>query len=118
MTREELIESLTMLKEQAQEYGDNTFVWDITINSFNFVIDSAIKALEQEPTTKIEESNFSKEQYRADLQSAYDCGKSVLDKVRNEIDKIYEREGNSFDCLNVLDELKEFINKCEAESEE
>lgn len=25
-------------------------------------------------TTKIEESNFSQEQYKADLQSAYDCG--------------------------------------------
>ena len=32
----------------------------------------AIKALEQ--TDKIEESNFSTEQYKADLQAAYDCG--------------------------------------------
>lgn len=35
----------------------------------------------------------------------------VLDKVRAEIDKIYEREGHSFDCLNALDDLKEFIDK-------
>ena len=41
----------------------------------------------------------------------------VLDKVRVEIDKIYEREGSSFDCLNALDELKEFIDKCKAEQE-
>lgn len=34
--------------------------------------DMAIKALEQ--TDKIEESNFSTEQYKADLQSAYECG--------------------------------------------
>ena len=40
---------------------------------------------------------------------------AILDKVRNEIDKIYEREGNSFDCLNTLDELKEFIDKIKAE---
>ena len=33
-----------------------------------------LELLEQEPTTKIEESNFSQEQYKADLQSAYDCG--------------------------------------------
>lgn len=32
----------------------------------------AIKALEQ--TDKIEESNFSTEQYKADLQDVYDCG--------------------------------------------
>ena len=80
--------------------------------------DMAIKALEQEPTTKIEESNFSQEQYKADLQCAYDCGRSVIDKIRAEIDKIYEREGSSFDCLNALDELKEFIDKLKAESEE
>jgi len=41
----------------------------------------------------------------------------ILDKVRAEIDKIYEREGNSVDCLSALDELKEFIDKCKAESE-
>lgn len=52
MTREELIESLTLLKEQARNSGANTFVWDINIDSFNFVMDSAIEVLEQEPTTK------------------------------------------------------------------
>ena len=41
---------------------------------------------------------------------------AILDKVRNEIDKIHEREGSSFDCLNALDELKEFIDKLKAES--
>lgn len=35
-------------------------------------LDLAIKALEQ--TNKIEESNFSTEQYEADLRGAYDCG--------------------------------------------
>lgn len=43
---------------------------------------------------------------------------AVLDKILAEIDKIYEREGHSFDCLNALDDLKEFIDKCKAESEE
>ena len=41
----------------------------------------------------------------------------ILDKIRAEIDKIYEREGNSVDCLNALDELKEFIDNYKAESE-
>lgn len=49
MTREELIESLTVLKEQARYYGDNTFIWSINIDSFNFVIGSAVKTIEQEP---------------------------------------------------------------------
>ena len=40
-----------------------------------------IEALEQEPCDKtqmIDKSNFSMEQYRADLQSAYDCGKASV----------------------------------------
>ena len=41
----------------------------------------------------------------------------TLGKIRAEIDKIYEREGSSFDCLNALDELKEFIDKHMTESE-
>ena len=42
----------------------------------------------------------------------------ILDKIRAEIDKIYEREGNSVDCLNALNELKWFIDKYKGESEE
>ena len=38
----------------------------------------AIKALEQEPTRMIDKTNFSYEQYKTDLQCAYDCGKSIL----------------------------------------
>ena len=34
----------------------------------------AIKALEQEPKTKIEESNFSREQYALDIDTAWKCG--------------------------------------------
>ena len=53
-------------------------------------------------------------QLRADRDRLQDA----LDKIRAEIDKIYEREGHSFDCLNALDDLKEFIDKCKAESED
>lgn len=42
----------------------------------------------------------------------------VLEQIRAEIDKIYEREGNSADCLNALDELKCFIDKYKAETED
>ena len=73
MTREEAIEELKILKENYWDddgYGHETKQYDDT----KLELDMAIKALEQEPTTKIEESNFSQEQYLADIQSAYDCG--------------------------------------------
>lgn len=37
--------------------------------------------------------------------------KSVLEDIKAEIEKIYNRENNTFDCLNALDELREFIDK-------
>lgn len=60
MTREEAINQLQDAKDGYQEYLSAE------------IIDMAIKALKQ--TDKIEESNFSSEQYKADLQDAYDCG--------------------------------------------
>ena len=90
MTREERNNAIKVLK--------NFDLNNPKINSLLFSADEitnafnmAIKALEQEP---------------------------ILDKIRAEIDKIYEREGNSVDCLNALDELKEFIDKYKAEAED
>lgn len=42
---ENSIEMLKILKEQARESGANTFIWDITLESFNFVIDKTVKDL-------------------------------------------------------------------------
>lgn len=42
---ENSIEMLKILKEQARESGANTFIWDITKESFDFVIDKTIKDL-------------------------------------------------------------------------
>ena len=42
---ENSIEMLKILKEQARESGANTFVWDVTKESFDFVIDKTIKEL-------------------------------------------------------------------------
>ena len=90
MTREERNNAIKVLK--------NFDLNNPKINSLLFSADEitnafnmAIKALEQEP---------------------------ILDKIRADIDKIYEREGNSVDCLNALNELKQFIDKCKTESEE
>lgn len=88
----------------------------------------AIKALEQ--TDKIEESNFSTEQYKADLQAAYDCGYAkaleqqpsgdVLDKIRAEIEKKRARakQMSSVLQMNAYTDCLQIIDKYKAESEE
>lgn len=51
MTKEEeLIIMLKTLKEQALKSCKDTAVIDVNIDSFNFVIDEVIKALEQQPS--------------------------------------------------------------------
>lgn len=83
MTREEALNILHNASVYHPDYLD--------------ALNMAIKALEQEPTTKIEESNFSQEQYLADIQSAYDCGKSVIDKIKTEIENmqiVYDKSAN------------------------
>lgn len=42
---EDSIEMLKILKEQARESGANVFIWDVTKESFDFVIDRAVKNL-------------------------------------------------------------------------
>ena len=52
MTREEskeLIDMLTIIKGQAIKSNNDTAIINIKIDSFNFVVDKAIKAIEQEP---------------------------------------------------------------------
>jgi rubrerythrin len=45
----ETIEMLKILKEQALKSHNDTAVLEVKIDSFNFVLDEAIKALEQQP---------------------------------------------------------------------
>lgn len=47
----ETIEMLKMLKEQALKSHNDTAVLEVKIDSFNFVLDEAIKALEQQEKT-------------------------------------------------------------------
>lgn len=114
------------------------------IEALNKIIekqDKTIKVLEQEPC----EDSISRQAVIEHICEGKDCYKKnckgilynrcpdiewvnelppitptqepILDKIRAEIDRIYEREGNSSDCLNALDELKWFIDKYK-ESEE
>ena len=87
MTREEIINEIKCLLSELNN-GEDAVSY-LTQNDVKWLNEN-IKALEQEP---------------------------ILDNIRAEIDKIYEREGNSVDCLNALNELKCFIDKYKAESE-
>lgn len=69
-------------------------------NDYIQTINQIMDWLEQEPCEKtqmVDKSNFSQEQYRADLQSAYDCGKASVapceDAISRQaaIDAIYAR---------------------------
>ncbi len=68
-TNEEAINTLKDILEEVTENDDS--VCYVTVDDVD-TLKMAIKALEQ--TDKVEESNFSTEQYKADLQGAYDCG--------------------------------------------
>jgi hypothetical protein len=74
-------------------------------------LEAISKALEQEPFKPMVEIDL----YSVIKQKYIE--RDILDKIRAKINKIYNREGNSFDCLNALDELKEFIDKYKGESE-
>ena len=52
MTREEMIEHLKLLKDSAVKSAKDTALIDVKIDSFYFVIDAAVDALEQEPCYK------------------------------------------------------------------
>lgn len=108
MTREELIESLTLLKEQARNSGSNTFVWDIKIDSFNFVIDSAIKALDQEPKTGhwlMPDKNYSPKIWRK-----CSCCGTHLEKFTKHI---------SFDGdVNYIENIMNYCRICGADMRE
>lgn len=76
MTREEAIEYFKVYRkifceDHLKICPKDSIAYQATLKEKEFY-DMAIKALKQ--TDKIEESNFSSEQYKADLQNAYDCG--------------------------------------------
>lgn len=89
------------LQTQMMQESEKLIMKAVRIKGVNVDKEALIKALQ-----------YDRNQY----SKGYEDGKNdVLDKIRAEIDKIYEREGSSFDCLNALDELKEFIDKYKGE---
>jgi len=100
MTIEELTKCLILLKEQARNSGANTFVWDITIDSFNYVIDMAIKALEQDSVL---------DKIRAEIEGNME---SIIGKYDSSIPKFnmpsYKIERNKAreECISIIDKYK------------
>jgi len=116
MTKEEILDGLYEIKN-----------WKCNGDSkMHEVVTEAIKALEQEPTTKndlgvetttmIDKSNFSQEQYKADLQSAYDCGYEQAKNdlgvdcasrilVQSAISKSIEYKENPYQLYKRIDRL-------------
>jgi len=43
----EILEALNILRNQARDSGTNTFIWDVSLDSFNWTIENAIKELEK-----------------------------------------------------------------------
>lgn len=91
-------------------------------------IDACRGAIELLEEPRKDEVILTKKEYGELVSSEYDNGyaqgyrealeqQEPFDHIRAEIDRIYERKGNSSDCLNTLDELKRFIDKYKAESE-
>ena len=72
----------------------------IPLTVYYDLLSDVVEIEEQEPTTKndlavektdmIDKSNFSQEQYKTDLQSAYDCG---YEQAKNDL-------GVDFDCIS------------------
>ena len=105
MNREEAITAL----------GDrNNLLWGMSKEEqeyYSKALDMAISALSAEPTCMIEKSNFSQEQYKADLQCAYDCGKASVSAEGEYIKKediLNELGDTNMDILT--DEVKEIVN--------
>lgn len=69
MNREEMRYKLNEVRMMIND-GEHTEEQGILVE----IIKELDKAESAEPTCMIEKSNFSQEQYKTDLQSAYDCG--------------------------------------------
>lgn len=111
MTREEAITVLKAFMENPLFSDEHKQAFNIAIHDIKQRHDWDINNLMLVPKSEWEQDH-------AILKAYSDGVNEVLDKIRAEIDKIYEREGSSFDCLNALDELKEFIDKYKTESDE
>lgn len=79
----EIIEMLKMLKEQALKSHNDTAVLEVKIDSFNFVLDEAIKVLKQEPCEDCISRQAVNEGFKkyANSSFAYGCMWDYINKL-------------------------------------
>ena len=81
--------ALSKEQQEAVEECATYVIYTIFCGREDFLArNTVVKELEKEPTCMIDKSNFSQEQYKTDLQCAYDCGKSIIGKIRAEIEQL------------------------------
>lgn len=98
MTRKETIEMLKILKKQALSSCNDTVIIDVKKDSFIFVINMSIKALEQEPCEDaisrkalIERINKAEDDFKADnMEIIASGGDSFVDGVLSGVFNIRE----------------------------
>lgn len=97
MTEEELIKRLTAMKTctECQIKGkpcDDNCKWQYEAGNMGEIVqtlEQTIEALEQ--TQMVDKSNFSMEQYKADLETAHECGKSNWIPVTERLPEINQK---------------------------
>lgn len=109
LTKKDAIHKLVDAKCFLERYSNPHDKWTEAINIGIEAIEIVMAQEEQEPTTKndlgveeinmIDKSNFSQEQYKADLQSAYDCGYNQACK-----DKITMPYAEPDNCGNYIEQ--------------
>lgn len=109
LTKKDAIHKLVDAKCFLERYSNPHDKWTEAINIGIEAIEIVMDQEEQEPTIKsdlgveeiniIDKSNFSQEQYKADLQSAYDCGYNQACK-----DKITMPYATPDNCGNYIEQ--------------
>lgn len=81
---------INALRQCAKEHeGERTSTGQIVVSNLCKDTAELLEGLEQEPceTQMIDKSNLSQEQYKADLQSAYDCGRASVKPCEDAISR-------------------------------
>ena len=77
MTNKEIVEMLKLLKEQAMKSSNDTAIIDVKKDSFDFVMDSAIKALKQEQQSEWERDHEILKAYADGQESMKPCKDAI-----------------------------------------
>ena len=95
MTNKEIVEMLKLLKEQAMKSSNDTAIIDVKKDSFDFVMDSAIKALKQEQQSEWERDHEVLKAYADGQESVKPCKDAISRQAV--IDSLHSKFADGFD---------------------